>query len=150
MPLSSLFAKGARKALGASRKARKSTGKRAADTMTPASVAKPMSQSEAKLKGTGTPTSEDIPSYKITAAVQKKKGKALTKKIKEQEAYEEKRDSLKGKDKLLFIHKNQDKVQLRKASIKDMKRRDIVPMKAGGKVIKASTFGNDLVRHNYD
>ena len=145
-----LAGKGARKFLGASRKARKSTGKRAADTMTPASVAKPMSQSEGKLKGTGTPASEDIPSHKITTTTQNKKGKALTKKIKEQKAYEEKRDSLKGKAKLLFIHKNQDKVQLRKASIKDMKRRDIVPMKAGGKVIKTNMSGDDLVRRNYD
>jgi hypothetical protein len=51
-----------RKALGASRKARKSKGKKAADLMTPSSVAKPMSQGESKLKGTGTPTSGEIKS----------------------------------------------------------------------------------------
>tara|TARA_R100001082_G_scaffold30686_1_gene15436 strand:+ start:685 stop:1590 length:906 start_codon:yes stop_codon:yes gene_type:complete len=144
-----------RKALGASRKARKSKGKKAADLMTPSSVAKPMSQGESKLKGTGTPTSGDIPAYRVTVANQNKKGKNLTKTMKDLEAakkklkvYEEKRDSLKGIDKTKFIAKkskqitkDKENIKLLKSKIKNMKDRDIVPKMGGGKVIKKDVGG---------
>tara|TARA_R100001163_G_C5019896_1_gene162990 strand:- start:54 stop:980 length:927 start_codon:yes stop_codon:yes gene_type:complete len=144
-----------RKALGASRKARKSKGKKAADLMTPSSVAKPMSQGESKLKGTGTPTSGDIPAYRVTVANQNKKGKNLTKTMKDLEAikeklkaYEEKRDSLKGMDKTKFIAKkskqitkDKENIKLLKSKIKNMKDRDIVPKMGGGKVVKKDRGG---------
>jgi hypothetical protein len=144
-----------RKALGASRKARKSKGKKAADLMTPSSVAKPMSQGESKLKGTGTPTSGDIPAYRVTVANQNKKGKNLTKTMKDLEAikeklkaYEEKRDSLKGIDKTKFIAKkskqitkDKENIKLLKSKIKNMKDRDIVPKMGGGKVVKKNKGG---------
>ena len=162
----------ARKALGASRKARKSKGKKAADLMTPSSVAKPMPQGESKLKGTGTPTSGDIPAYRVTVANQNKKGKNLTKTMKDLEAakkklevYEEKRDSLKGIDKTKFIAKqskkitkNKENIKLLQSKIKDMKRRDIVPKMGGGKVkgykkggpITYRMTGGQVVDNSYD
>ena len=144
-----------RKALGASRKARKSKGNKAADLMTPSSVAKPMPQGESKLKGTGTPTSGDIPAYRVTVANQNKKGKNLTKTMKDLEAtkeklkaYEEKRDSLKGMDKTKFIAKKskqitkaKENIKLLKSKIKNMKDRDIVPKMGGGKVVKKNKGG---------
>jgi hypothetical protein len=157
--LSKLVGKGlTRKALGASRKARKSKGKKAADLMTPSSVAKPMSQGESKLKGTGTPTSGDIPAYRVTVANQNKKGKNLTKTMKDLEeakkklkVYEEKRDSLKGIDKTKFIAKkskqitkDKENIKLLKSKIKNMKDRDIVPKMGGGKVIKKSRGGKSM------
>tara|TARA_R100000781_G_scaffold114247_1_gene84583 strand:- start:865 stop:1377 length:513 start_codon:yes stop_codon:yes gene_type:complete len=161
-----------RKALGASRKARKSKGKKAADLMTPSSVAKPMSQGESKLKGTGTPTSDDIPAYKVTVENQNKKGKNLTKTMKDLEAakkklevYEEKRDSLKGIDKTKFIAKkskqitkDKENIKLLKSKIKNMKDRDIVPKMGGGKVkgykkggpITYRMTGGQVVNNSYD
>ena len=144
------------KALGASRKARKSKGKKAADLMTPSSVAKPMPQGESKLRGTGTPTSGDIRTSKVTAANQNKKSKNLTKTMKDLEAtknklkaYEERRDSLKGINKTKFIAqkskqitKDKENVKLLKSKIKNMKDRDIVPKMGGGKVIKKNMGGN--------
>ena len=148
------------KALGASRKARKSKGKKAADLMTPSSVAKPMPQGESKLRGTGTPTSGDIRTSKVTAANQNKKGKELTKTMKDLEAtknklkaYEERRDSLKGINKTKFIAqkskqitKDKENVKLLKSKIKNMKDRDIVPKMGGGKVIKKSRGGKSMRR----
>ena len=117
----------------AAQKVRKGEGKAASDPNQPA-MGSPGATADA--------ADSNIPDYKRTAFTGQEQGKALTKKMKALEKYNKKRDSLSGKDRIRFINKNLEKIKLLKASIKDMKRRDIVPKMGGGKVMKKNMGGS--------
>ena len=114
--------------------ARKVEGKNTADLTQPAggSAGQTMDQADAGIR------SSQRAARKATdfdKAIKKKKT-ALNK-------YQKKRDSLKGKDKIKFIHENQQRIKDLKASIADMERRGgpRVNRKTGGQVMKKAAGG---------
>ena len=72
--------------------------------------------------------------------------KAIKKKKTALNKYQKKRDSLKGKDKIKFIHENQQRIKDLKASIADMERRGgpRVNRKTGGQVVKKYAKGKQV------
>ena len=130
----------------AAQKVRKGEGRAASDLNQPAmrSLGKTADAADSK-----------IPDYKRVAFTGQQQSKNLTKTMKDLEAakkklesYNKKRDSLKGIDKTKFIAKQSKKItkdkeniKLLKSKIKDMKRRDIVPKKNGGKIINKNMGG---------
>ena len=131
----------------AAQKVRKSEGKAASDPNQPA-MGSPGATADA--------ADSKIPDYKRVAFTGQQQSKNLTKTMKDLEAakkklesYNKKRDSLKGIDKTKFIAKQSKKItkdkeniKLLKSKIKDMKRRDIVPKKNGGKIMKKNMGGS--------
>ena len=131
----------------AAQKVRKGEGRAASDLNQPAmrSLGKTADAADSK-----------IPDYKRVAFTGQQQSKNLTKTMKDLEAakkklesYNKKRDSLKGIDKTKFIAKQSKKItkdkeniKLLKSKIKDMKRRDIVPKKKGGKIINKRSGGS--------
>ena len=114
--------------------ARKVEGKNTADLTQPAggSAGQTMDQADAGIR------SSQRAARKATdfdRAIKKKKT-SLNK-------YKKKRDSLKGKDKIKFIHVNQQRIKDLKASIADMEKRGgpRVNRKTGGQVVKKATGG---------
>ena len=78
---------------------------------------------------------KELPEYKKTAYSMEQKGKALKKKEDQLQAMRDKADSMSGKDRIKYLAENKDKMDMLKASIKDMKRRDIVAKKSDGGVL---------------
>lgn len=108
--------------------ARKQMRKELTDLGTPASTAATKSPNMGKYaKG-------EMPEYKKTAYSMGQKGKALKKKEDQLQAMRDKADSMSGTDRIKYLSENKDKMDMLKASIKDMKRRDIVAKKGGGPV----------------
>ena len=117
--------------------ARKVEGKNTADLTQPAggSAGQTMDQADAGIR------SSQRAARKATdfdKAIKKKKT-ALNK-------YQKKRDSLKGKDKIKFIHENQQRIKDLKASIADMERRGGPRgnRKTGGQVVKKYKKGKQV------
>jgi len=92
-------------------KVRKGEGKAAADLQQPAA---------GSLGKIADDADTNIRSSKVAAKKANEFDKALSKKQKQLETYETKRDSLKGVDKIKFIAENQTRIKSLKASIKDM------------------------------
>ena len=131
------------KAIGASKKARKATGKEATDLQTPASVATPGSGQALKSGG----PEANVGGVRKTAQIKKEmdsKGKTLTRKQNQVKEYKKKADSLTGVAKIKYIAENRDRIKLLKASIQDMKRRDITPKRGGGKVSYRAKGGKSM------
>ena len=126
---------------------RKSEGRAASDLNQPA-MGSPGTTADA--------ADSNISDYKRVAFTGQQQSKNLTKTMKDLEAakkklesYNKERDSLKGIDKTKFIAKQSKKItedkeniKLLKSKIKDMKRRDIVPKKNGGKIMKKNMGGS--------
>jgi hypothetical protein len=109
-------------------KIEKNLGKELTDLGEPASTA-----GTPRVQGQG--VSDSIPEYKTTAFTQNSRGKALTKKMKALQKLRDKADSFSNRaEKMKWLNDNKEKMDLLKSSIADMKRREIVPKKGGGKV----------------
>jgi hypothetical protein len=92
----------------------------------------PSSTAATKSPNMGEYAKKEIPEYKKTAYSMEQKGKALKKKEDQLQAMRDKADGMSGKDRIKYLAENKDKMDMLKASIKDMKRRDIVAKKEGG------------------
>jgi hypothetical protein len=122
------------------KKVRKGEGKAVTDLKQPAA---------GSLGKTADDADTNIRSSKVAAKKANEFDKALSKKQKQLETYETKRDSLKGVDKIKFIAENQTRIKSLKASIKDMKSRGgpggqstiRYKKKAGGPIIKRKSPG---------
>ena len=119
----------------AAEKVRKVEGKAATDLLQPARGSLGKTVDEADV---------GVPSHKVAAKKAGDFDKALSKKETQLKTYQDKRDSLTGVNKIEFIAKNQTRIKLLKASIKDMKSRGgpggitaIKYKKSGGVVKKA-------------
>ena len=95
----------------------------------------PSSTAATKSPDMGKYAKKELPEYKKTAYSMEQKGKALKKKEDQLQAMRDKADSMSGKDRIKYLAKNKDKMDMLKASIKDMKRRDIVAKKSDGGVL---------------
>ena len=98
----------------AAEKVRKVEGKAATDLLQPARGSLGKTVDEADV---------GVPSHKVAAKKAGDFDKALSKKETQLKTYQDKRDSLTGVNKIEFIAKNQTRIKLLKASIKDMKSR---------------------------
>jgi len=107
---------------------RKQTGKELTDLGTPASTA------ATKSPNMGEYAKKELPEYKKTAYSMGQKGKALKKKEDQLQAMRDKADGMSGTNRIKYLTENKDKMDMLKASITDMKRRDIVAKKGGGPV----------------
>jgi hypothetical protein len=129
--VSNLAAKAVKKVLKPKKtraKIEKNLGKELSDLSEPAATA-----GTPRVQGQG--VSDSIPEYKTTAFAQNSKGKTLTKKMKDLQKLRDKADSFSNRaEKMKWLNDNKEKMDLLKNSIADMKRREIVPKKNGGKV----------------
>jgi len=121
--------------------AKKAGSKKAADTATRKQMGKeltdlgtPASTAATKSPNMGKYAKSEMPEYKKTAYSMEQKGKALKKKEDQLQAMRDKADGMSGRDRIKYLAENKDKMDMLKASIKDMKRRDIVAKKGGGPV----------------
>jgi len=105
---------------------RKQMGKELTDLGTPASTV------ATKSPNMGEYAKKELPEYKKTAYSMEQKGKALNKKENQLQTMRDKADGMSGRDRIKYLAENKDKMDMLKASIKDMKRRDIVAKKEGG------------------
>ena len=133
--------------------AKKAGSKKAADTATRKQMGKeltdlgtPASTAATKSPNMGEYAKKELPEYKKTAYSMEQKGKALgkkegslQKKENQLQSMRDKADNMSGRDRIKYLAENKDKMDkikeemsLLKASIKDMKRRDIVAKKEGG------------------
>ena len=121
--------------------AKKAGSKKAADTATRKQMGKeltdlgtPASTAATKSPNMGKYAKSEMPEYKKTAYSMGQKGKALNKKEDQLQTMRNKADSMSGTDRIKYLSENKEKMDMLKASIKDMKRRDIVAKKGGGPV----------------
>lgn len=121
--------------------AKKAGSKKAADTATRKQMGKeltdlgtPASTAATKSPNMGKYAKSEMPEYKKTAYSMGQKGKALKKKEDQLQTMRNKADSMSGTDRIKYLSENKEKMDMLKASIKDMKRRDIVAKKGGGPV----------------
>ena len=92
----------------------------------------PSSTAATKSPNMGKYAKKELPEYKKTAYSMEQKGKALKKKEDQLQAMRDKADGMSRRDRIKYLAENKDKMDMLKASIKDMKRRDIVAKKEGG------------------
>ena len=131
------------KAIGASKKARKAIGKKAADLQTPAAVATPGS-GQILRSGGPKPNVGGIRESAVISKQMNQKGKTLTKKINELKKLEQETASLTGAARGKHMVETAEKKKLLKAAIQDMKRRDITPKRGGGKVSYRAKGGKSM------
>lgn len=113
----------------ADKAARKQMGKELTDLGTPASTAATKSPNMGKY------AKKELPEYKKTAYSMDQKGKALKKKEDQLQAMRDKADDMSGRNRIKYLAENKEKMDMLKASIKDMKSRDIVAKRRFGSLV---------------